>query len=463
MHYMIIFMKDTVTIDRRRKFILCSLFFSLLFFCTSRYTAAQYHKNQADRAADPVSEISIEIPNSTIEINSAATLSLLLQPGNYPNAEVDLWLLGVKGTLLYYFDTASMQFIPGLHPTYQGSMIELNRLNLPVIFREAGEYAIYFGVDTVANGELDFATGELFYSMASLTVNLSGQNMITYLYNDELYRIAALPGADPENISDTLDAISSGADDSINVSPNGEWYLISSQRFHADCDGWACLTISNSDFSHNEVIISNGSVIHGEGPSAVNSAGNSIVYSYENEVHIRDLWSVTRKAGQWSAPLLLTEASPFQYNTVPAISNEGDRVIFECGNEPYLNKSICEVKLDGTGFRVVFTPDSHYMAARTPDYAPDGTIVAEIDVTEQGESIYKIVPDTGQITPVNLEFTNDNSPCLLSNGNIVSLWLDREGGNGVHELKVMDNSGSGYFMLLTDIDIEDVILGCASW
>jgi len=60
--------------------------------------------------------------------------------------------------------------------------------------------------------------------------------------------------------------------------------------------------------------------------------------------------------------------------------------------------------------------------------------------------------------------TNDNSPNVLPNGNIVSLWLGSPGGNGLHEIKVMTPDGSRYYMLTSSSspfpEVDDIGLGC---
>lgn len=63
---------------------------------------------------------------------------------------------------------------------------------------------------------------------------------------------------------------------------------------------------------------------------------------------------------------------------------------------------------------------------------------------------------------ISSNFTNDNSPCVLPDGNIVSLWLNRPGGSGDHELKVMEQDGGSYFMLVTGADVADIGLGCGN-
>jgi hypothetical protein len=56
---------------------------------------------------------------------------------------------------------------------------------------------------------------------------------------------------------------------------------------------------------------------------------------------------------------------------------------------------------------------------------------------------------------------NDNSPCVLPDGRIVSLWLDRPGNSsGAHELRVVNADGSNPQMLLTGQNISDIGIGC---
>jgi hypothetical protein len=67
----------------------------------------------------------------------------------------------------------------------------------------------------------------------------------------------------------------------------------------------------------------------------------------------------------------------------------------------------------------------------------------------------------GASTPVLLgDYGNDNSPCVLPDGQIVSLWLGRPGSSGLHEIKLMNADGSAYVMVLADQDVVDAGLGC---
>ncbi|MCA9962060.1 MAG: hypothetical protein KC443_23655, partial [Anaerolineales bacterium] len=182
--------------------------------------------------------------------------------------------------------------------------------------------------------------------------------------------------------------------------------------------------------------------------------------------HSQDLYAVTRQGSGWSDPLLLTGASSYDTHTQPAIANDGSTVLFNC--DPDLQNgqeetAVCEVHTDGTNFRTVIGPadgpgGTATNALRQPDYAPDGSIVFEADW--YGEQIWRLPANSSTPVRVTDAFNNDNSPCVLPDGRIVSLWLDRAGGNGDHELKIMTADGSDYVMALMDLDVFDLGLSC---
>ncbi len=280
-----------------------------------------------------------------------------------------------------------------------------------------------------------------------------------------LYRLAAQAGAVPEDISAALDDLSPGTDDEfLNISPDGRWLLLSTDRF--GCTGWPCLALVTSGLTATEVISANGAVLHADGFSAVASGGDLVVYPSGDGPHGSDLWAVTRDGGRWLTPTLLTGDSPYAYNAQPALSADGRRVAFDCGDAPYAGAgtALCEVQTDGSGFRVLLTPDQgpggdDQNALHHPDYTPDGSLIFEADW--DGEQIWRLPPG-GATSPqlVAAQFSNDNSPCVLPDGRIVSLWLERPGGSGQHEIKVMAADGSASTMVLTGVDVADIGLGC---
>ncbi len=292
---------------------------------------------------------------------------------------------------------------------------------------------------------------------------------ITYrLARDHVYRIAAREGARAENVSALLQTLAPGSKDSwLNIAPDGSFLVLETDRFERECAGWACLAVVAGDLSAGAAVRVEGRVVHPEGWSAIASGGNLVVYPMKGSSHSLDLWAVTRRGQGWSAPLRLTSGSPYQYNHQPAISMDGLKIVFDCGNRPYgaEGTAICEVGVDGSGFRVVLTTAdtppglSVKGALHHPGYAPDGSIVFEADW--DGERIWRLPKGARRPVAVTSEFGNDNSPCLLPDGRIVSLWLNRPGNrDSVHEIKAMTGDGRRHTMLVTDLDVADVGLGC---
>jgi hypothetical protein len=295
----------------------------------------------------------------------------------------------------------------------------------------------------------------------------AGGGHITYqLAEGHVYRLEAREGSTPEDISLALDGLSPGSGDGqLNISPDGEWLVLNTERFDPECVGWPCLVIVRGDLSAGDTVRGNGELIHPEGFAAVASGGNLIVYPLGDGPHQLDLWAIARSGDQWTAPLLLTGDSPYAWNSQPAVAADGNRVVFDCGDEAYGQEgtSICEVDTAGRGFRVVITPGqgpggSSQNALHHPDYAPDGSIVLEADW--EGEQIWRLPAGATEPVRVSSDFNNDNSPCVLPDGHIVSLWLDRPDASGYHEMKIMGPDGSGYFMALTGLDVFDAGIGC---
>ncbi len=296
-----------------------------------------------------------------------------------------------------------------------------------------------------------------------------GPAWVTFTLDDGVYWIQATEGAEAENVSTALNALASGfEDDSLNISPNGEWLVLNSDRFDLECNGWPCLSVIDFNLTSADAVSVGGEVIHVDAPgadpfSAISNDGEMIVFPSGEGPNIADLFVTTRENGSWSEPRLLTGDSQYDYHSQPAISADGSTVVFDCGDGEYSNPpaAVCEVGTDGRSFRVVITTegrpewDGIGCSLHHPDYAPDGSIVAE-----PGCQIWQISPGSDSPTLVATEFFNDNSPCVLPDGRIASLWLDRPGGSGVHEIKIMDADGRNSFVVLSDIEVIDIGIGC---
>ena len=297
----------------------------------------------------------------------------------------------------------------------------------------------------------------------------SGPGHIVFrLADGRAMRLEARPGAMLEDLSAALDRLSARRPDVwVNTSPDGSWLLFNTERFDPACDGWACLAVVRGDLSSGDAIRIGGGVIHPEGYGAISSDGNLVVYAAQGGPHTVDLFATRRSGDQWQPPTLLTAASPFAFNAQPSLSADGQRVLFDGGDQPFAaaGTAICEVAADATGFHIVATPAQPPAglqaggALHHADYAPDGAIVFEGNW--DGERLWRIPPGGGVPVAVPGNFHNDNSPCVLPDGRIVSLWLDRPGASGVHEIKVMMPDGTGAAVLLENTDVADVGVGCS--
>ncbi|HQY62661.1 MAG: hypothetical protein IPQ09_22355 [Myxococcales bacterium] len=292
---------------------------------------------------------------------------------------------------------------------------------------------------------------------------VSGTGRILYRYAG--YKlIEARAGAAPFDVGSKLATVSPGSDSRMNMGADGS-FVSETTRFGCSTP---CLAIFSPTLSSGEKVLPGGAAVRDmRGVTPAVAGGGTIIVHGGRGTHNTDLY-VTRKAGgAWSASTLLTAASTFANNFKPQISPDGLKVVFDCGSDPYGSSgtSICEVNLDAgaTGFRKVIGPEGGPGGGRnthSPSYDRDGSIVFEGEWTR--EQVWRI-RGTGAPTRVNGTYGNDNTPCLLPNGKVASLWLDRSGNpSGVHELKLMNGDGSGMVMLVTGVDIIDTGLGCGN-
>ncbi len=294
---------------------------------------------------------------------------------------------------------------------------------------------------------------------------VSGTGRVLFRYGGGFRLIEARAGATPVDIGPKLAAIGSGGDARMGMGADGT-FVSETSRF--GCSD-PCLAIYSPNLTSGERVLAGGAPVRNMRdvtPAVASVGGNTIVVHGGRASHNTDLY-VTRKTGAaWSASQLLTGASSFANNFKPQISPDGAKVVFDCGSDPYGSSgtSICEVRLDGTGFRKVIGPEGGPGGGRnthSPSYDRDGSIVFEGEWS--GEQVWRIGASGGAPTRLNGSYGNDNTPCLLPNGKVASLWLNRPGNpSGNHELKLMNGDGSGMVMLVTGQDIVDTGLGCGN-
>ena len=292
------------------------------------------------------------------------------------------------------------------------------------------------------------------------------EGQLSYVLDGVPYLQQARDGGAVTDVSAALDVLGPRPatnplpETGIDPSPDGAWIVVVTERFDAGCDGWACAAVVPRDFSQAEAVTAGGSLVHPM-EVAIGSGGDLLVFVDDN----RALWAARRQAGVWGDPLELSASSTYAYAWRPAVSDDGQHVLFDCGDELFPATAICEVAIDGTGFRLVRTRDQGPPAhpsgpgVHHADYAPDGSIVFEAEYAD-GEQVWRLRPGAADPELVAASYTNDNSPCVLPDGRIASLWLNRPGSAGGHELKVMAPDGSDHFMARLDVDVADVGLGC---
>jgi len=295
-----------------------------------------------------------------------------------------------------------------------------------------------------------------------------GDGHVTFRQSDgRWFRIAGKESASPEDLTSGLDALSTGSDGFLTLSKDGDWLATIGSRF--SCASGSCLDEFTGDVTKGGPIAGGaGPIAASQGRPAVASGGNVMVFPGRGP-HSVDLFAVRRSGATWGAPVLLTADSTFSFHHDVAIAFDGSRILCDCGEENYgiAPTSICEVRTDGTGFHVVVNPDDgpDHTTSHAPhhaDYTPEGDYVFEADWPS--EQVWKLA--RGAQAPVKISpdtETDDNSPCVLPDGRIASLWLGRQGNpSGLHELKVMNPDGSGSKMLLIGTDIVDIGIGCGN-
>lgn len=298
---------------------------------------------------------------------------------------------------------------------------------------------------------------------------------VYYTFDQHVWRIAAAAGARPENISTALDKFGTpGNDVRLTSSNDSRWMLLTSARF--GCGFTACLVLVPSDLSRVEVVRPGGKVFEPQGVAAIKAVtGDLIVYPATGGPHLVDLFATRRRGGGWAAPVLLTAASTYPYNNMPALTFDGTKVTFDCGQNPSPetgNNDACEVNVDGTGYRRILgtnaLPNSRQTYVQNPHVGLDGLLFeaawqvdsGDPEVVLRPEIIWRLPNDGGRPVP-NQVFDNAVSPCTLPDGRYAMLWLGGPGNDmGDHELAVANRAATSAIVLTPGVDVTDIGIGC---
>lgn len=314
-----------------------------------------------------------------------------------------------------------------------------------------------------------FAAAVLSGCGGSASKDDGGSGHFTYTFEDRVYRVEARVGATPENVSTALSRFGTPTRERWLIpSLDGAWLVLSTDRL--SCSLGECLAITPRDLSSLALVTPGGVEQAIEGTPAVTRSGDAVVFSSSEGPHEVDLWLTRRSGGTWQAATLLTGSSSAAYNNMPALTFDEQRVLFDCGAETYPESGgndACEVKLDGTGFRVLVQPSTlpgiRENFVQFAHDSLDGVLFQgswPID-GETPETIW-LLPASGAPTAFGKAFSNSVSPCGLRDGRWGMLWLERPGNaSGAHELTLAARDGSLIGSLTPGVDVTDIGIGCS--
>ncbi len=301
----------------------------------------------------------------------------------------------------------------------------------------------------------------------------------TYVYfvtvDDGMFRVRPVAGARVESIAPMLDRIapatpSPGAtappepvDEWLSPSGDFTWFLASTERL--GCRGYACLAVFPGSLSRGEVVRVEGEVQRGTSIGAINRKGDALVVPISRSgPHELDLVAFRREGREWSSAVI-TGTSTFGWQDNPRFTRDGRRVLFDCGRETYGSggAGICEVGIDGKGFREVVAPTrvrggTSASLARHAVEAPDGSLVFEADWGRIGLQLWRMPKAGGE--PVRLTVDGRSwSPCLLPDGRIASLY---EGPDSGEAPDIAVHAPDGSSKVLIARGVEAALLICSS-
>jgi len=283
-----------------------------------------------------------------------------------------------------------------------------------------------------------------------------------------LARVAA-----PENVTAALDGFAPGEDRHVASSANGAWLAIVTTRF--GCDDAPCVALVAADLrSARRARTASGHVLHAESATVSNDA-RVVAYAGQGGPHARDVFVTAhpdeaRRATPWADPWLASGASPFAYNRNPRLTPDGERVVFDCGDEPGDDaaRSVCEATADGRELSVrvaadASPPDAELLAGALafPQRTPDGAVVFESD-WYGAPRLFRATRASGAPDSVAVltPLVDVGSPCVLPDGRVAALWRGRAGNRpGLREVTVVDASGAAR-VLRRDRDATPGTVSC---
>ena len=293
---------------------------------------------------------------------------------------------------------------------------------------------------------------------------------------EHVFRAVAQGGAVPTDISKSLTDLGyTGVDTQINISPNAKWIVLHTSRFGGAAGTGSLAILKSDDITSGQQIRANGNlVIPTDGPSAVSSDGNTVVYASADGPHAIDLWAAQFAAGQWTTHILTgLDTWIYSHNIQPAISADGAKVLFAAGNAigDTGTQAIAQVNIDGSAIQTLVTRANAPADSKADAYLNHPSFTATVGTVAFGSNFANGVDQlwrwsTGQTTASLLSSASSEvSPAVFqSDGRIVSLWRNHERNVGhVLELTLRDADGSYRGTIAPGVDLPNSGIGVGTW
>jgi hypothetical protein len=234
-----------------------------------------------------------------------------------------------------------------------------------------------------------------------------------------LYRLELREGAPLQDVSAALDAVfpttDPTQDESAGLSRNGEWMTAVTERG----GGFGVLVAPVRDPSAGDLI--DELTLTRFAGTAVTDDGRRVVF-VEND-HLRLL---TSESGDWAiAPTPLTAESPMAYHRQPSLIPDQDRVLMLCSDGDDVDAGICEVGLDGSGFRARLPPGSFPdQRVGYPRAMADRSVIFHVQSGPGAVQLWRVPPDGPPAEVAFPDLPAHSEPCVLPDGRIVARDYD---------------------------------------
>ena len=305
---------------------------------------------------------------------------------------------------------------------------------------------------------------------------------VVLVHTEASYLLApACPGASWQSLDAAIPGLP-GPPDQLGVDSELGWYWYVTEEecgAGASCLGLATYGAPTGSGAELLLDINGDSLEVREDVPAATRDGETVVFTGVSG----GLHASHRDGQRWTAPTVLTAASPFDHHGYPSFTSDGLSVVFSCwSGDLYVDSDestvhVCQVGLDGNGFELrVRAGDDPVSDPTAGDTAVPGEQQPVIHDSSSAARLVNpsVVPGTTDVvfhaefpdativyrhpageaaSAVNNQYKGDRFPCALPDGRIASVNRD-ELDDGKQGVKVMNGDGAEVFFLPDPVGVE---------